>query len=308
MSQPKRDPTPPAAVSFLGGFWGVGMHFYQFHIGDYKSHTHHLTPLEDLAYRRLLDHYYLHEIPIRQRDIARQIGLRDFEQEVLTVLNEFFVSTDKGFVNPRADTEIKNFREHQAVSAFGAFTRDNPLLKPFVEKSVFIQRFIEQNHQEYIAELKAHHLPMMGTSSPHDATNNHKPITNNHINTSICPPDGEPEPPVKKLPECDHKAVIELYHQHLPTMRRVEVWNETRAGYLRQRWREVAAELAQEKNITASDVLNWWAEFFQSVGKSRFLTGRVNGKDGRAFVADLEWILKPSNFAKIVEGKYHGNH
>jgi hypothetical protein len=70
----------------------------------------------------------------------------------------------------------------------------------------------------------------------------------------------------------------------------------------------VAAELAQEKNITASDVLAWWGEFFKSVGKSRFLTGKVNSKDGRAFVADLEWILKPSNFAKIVEGKYHGNN
>jgi hypothetical protein len=124
--------------------------------------------------------------------------------------------------------------------------------------------------------------------------------------TSLCPPNGEPK--AKKLPECDHKAVIELYHQNLPTMRRVEVWNETRAGYLRQRWREVAAELAQENDINANDVLNWWAEFFLSVGKSRFLTGRVNSKDGRAFVADLEWILKPSNFAKIVEGKYHGNH
>jgi len=124
--------------------------------------------------------------------------------------------------------------------------------------------------------------------------------------TFLCPPNGEPK--AKKLPECDHKAVIELYHQNLPTMRRVEVWNETRAGYLRQRWREVAAELAQENDINANDVLNWWAEFFLSVGKSRFLTGRVNSKDGRAFVADLEWILKPSNFAKIVEGKYHGNH
>ena len=82
------------------------MHFYQFHIGDYKSHTHHLSPMEDLAFRRLLDHYYLHEAPIKQRDIARQIGMRDNEQEVLTVLNEFFVSTDKGFVNPRADEEI----------------------------------------------------------------------------------------------------------------------------------------------------------------------------------------------------------
>jgi hypothetical protein len=38
------------------------------------------------------------------------------------------------------------------------------------------------------------------------------------------------------------------------------------------------------------------------------LTGKVNSKDGRAFVADLEWILKPSNFAKIVEGKYHGSN
>ncbi|NDH69342.1 MAG: DUF1376 domain-containing protein, partial [Gammaproteobacteria bacterium] len=33
------------------------MHYYQFHIGDYKSHTHHLSLLEDLAYRRLLDFY-----------------------------------------------------------------------------------------------------------------------------------------------------------------------------------------------------------------------------------------------------------
>ena len=39
------------------------MHFYSFNIGDYASHTRHLTPMEDLAYRRLLDIYYLHEQP-----------------------------------------------------------------------------------------------------------------------------------------------------------------------------------------------------------------------------------------------------
>ena len=256
------------------------MHFYQFHIGDYKSHTHHLSPMEDLAYRRLLDHYYLHEVPIKQRDIARQIGLRDFEQEVLTVLDEFFVSTENGFINPRADEEINKYRKFSEDGKKGA-----------------AKRWHKDANGEAISPPNATLI----------ATNNQEPITNNQINTYICPPDGEPEPS-KKLPECDHKAVIELYHQNLPTMRRVEVWNETRAGYLRQRWREVAAELAQEKNITASDVLAWWGEFFKSVGKSRFLTGRVNSKDGRAFVADLEWILKPSNFAKIVEGKYHGNN
>jgi uncharacterized protein YdaU (DUF1376 family) len=85
------------------------MHYYQFHIGDYASHTRHLSLIEDLAYRRLLDFYYLHEQPIKQRDIARQIGMRDQEQDVLTVLNEFFVSTDAGFVSPRADKEIQHY-------------------------------------------------------------------------------------------------------------------------------------------------------------------------------------------------------
>ena len=253
------------------------MHYYQFNIGDYQSHTNHLDPLEDLAYRRMLDWCYLHEkpLPLDANEIARIIRLRDDAHIVRDVLNEFFSRYGEGWVCDRVLEEIQHYKAkiEQASRAgkASAERRSN-------ERSTDVQ-----------------------------LTNNHKPITNNQIKPSICPPDGELEP-AKKLPECNHKAVIELYHENLPTMRRVEVWNETRAGYLRQRWREVAAELAQEKAIEVGDVLNWWAEFFQSVGKSRFLTGRVNSKDGRAFVADLEWILKPSNFAKIVEGKYHGNN
>jgi|688.fasta_scaffold105411_3 hypothetical protein len=121
----------------------------------------------------------------------------------------------------------------------------------------------------------------------------------------ISPPAGEPE---SKIPDCKHSEVISLYHQHLPTLRKVEVWNAARQGYLRQRWREVAEELSKSQAIDSSNVLGWWGEFFQHVGKSKFLTGKVNSKDGRAFTADLEWILKPSNFAKIVEGKYHGTN
>jgi len=255
------------------------MHYYQFNIGDYKSHTNHLDLLEDLAYRRLLDLYYLHERPLNNgvAAVARQIGMREHEDKVKLILEEFFNMSEDGWISARADREIKHYKAK-----------------------------IEQASRAGKASAERRSNAGLTDVQP---TNNHKPITNNQINTNICPPDGEPDPaPIKKLPECDHKAVIELYHENLPTMRRVEVWNETRAGYLRQRWREVAAELAQENPIDAGDVLNWWAEFFQSVGKSRFLTGRVNGKDGRAFVADLEWLIKPSNFAKIVEGKYHGNN
>jgi uncharacterized protein YdaU (DUF1376 family) len=139
------------------------MHYFQFHIGDYKSHTHHLSLLEDLAFRRLLDHYYLHEVPIKQREIARQIGMRDNEQEVLTVLEEFFVSTEKGYINPRADDEIAKYRKFIEDGKRGAAKR----------------------------WLKGDDSPPIATPI---ATNNHKPITNNHKPkkeaTSVATPEG----------------------------------------------------------------------------------------------------------------------
>ena len=121
----------------------------------------------------------------------------------------------------------------------------------------------------------------------------------------ICPPSGELEEK-SGFPNCNHQAVIDLYHQHLPTLRKVEVWNDTRKGYLKQRWREVASEFAEKQELTEQVMLDYWARFFSYVAESKFLTGRVNDKSGRTFTADLEWILKPSNFAKIIEGKYHG--
>ena len=254
------------------------MHYFQFNIGDYRAATAHLSNDEDLAYRRLLDMYYdtENQIPLDTQWVAKRLRL-DCEV-VKAVLQDMFKLTETGWHHGRCETVIEQYHamaeKNRANGRLGG-RKKNPLA----------------TNSQPIAK----------------ATINDKPITNNQLKPSLCPPDGELES-AKKLPGCDHKAVIELYHQNLPTMRRVEVWNETRAGYLRQRWREVAAELAQAQDITASDVLNWWGEFFQSVGKSRFLTGRVNSKDGRAFVADLEWILKPSNFAKIVEGKYHGNN
>jgi uncharacterized protein YdaU (DUF1376 family) len=156
------------------------MHFYKFHIGDYMSHTRHLSLLEDLAYRRLLDFYFLHEQPIKHRDAARQIGMREHEEDVLTVLNEFFLSTDDGFVNPRANKEIEEYKAHQGTSAYGAFIRDNQSLKSVVQKDVYIQHFSNGTLDTYIKTLRTQDVPIMSTSSVHDATNNHKPVTINH--------------------------------------------------------------------------------------------------------------------------------
>jgi uncharacterized protein YdaU (DUF1376 family) len=257
------------------------MHYYQFNIGDYKSHTEHLSEMEDLTYRRLLDWYYLHEtpIPLDLTETARQIRMRSHNDCITIVLQEYFERTDDGWIHHRANKEIAKTGEKSEKASASAKARWN----------------------------KAKDANALPTQSESNATHNTLHITQDTLpNISICPPSGEPDD--QKLPNCEHQSVVDLYHKHLPTLRRVEVWNDTRKGYLRQRWREVASELAEKQEVKAEDVLRWFTEFFDHIATSKFLTGRVNDKSGRSFAADLEWILKPSNFAKIVEGKYHGTN
>jgi uncharacterized protein YdaU (DUF1376 family) len=87
------------------------MNFYPFHIGDFKSHTDHLSPIEDLAYRRLLDYYYLHEKPLPDdaEFLSKRIRLDDI-QAIQYVLSEFFTLKAEHWHNSRADTEIAKYQ------------------------------------------------------------------------------------------------------------------------------------------------------------------------------------------------------
>ncbi len=103
------------------------MHYYQFNIGDYKSHTEHLSEMEDLTYRRLLDWYYLHEtpIPLDLTETARQIRMRSHSDCIAVVLQEYFERTDNGWIHHRADREIAKTGEKSAKAAASAKARWN---------------------------------------------------------------------------------------------------------------------------------------------------------------------------------------
>ena len=126
------------------------MHYYQFNIGDYASHTRNLSLLEDLAYRKLLDEYYLHERPLNGciTDVARQIGMKDYQAEVAFVLKSFFTNKEDAWINKRADREIMHYASKldQASRAGKAS-----------------------------AEVRRN-----GRSTDVQLTNNQQPITNNH--------------------------------------------------------------------------------------------------------------------------------
>jgi len=84
------------------------MNFFPFHIGDYLSHTAHLEPMEDLAYRRMIDLYFIREscLPLDPVEVAKLIRLRGEVEVVVSILNEFFKETNEGWVNTRCDYEI----------------------------------------------------------------------------------------------------------------------------------------------------------------------------------------------------------
>lgn len=88
------------------------MNYYSFHLGDYAAHTRHLSLLEDLAYRRMLDLYYTTEraLPADPAKVARLIGMRDHMQEVTDVLGEFFALTADGHSSARCEREIDAYK------------------------------------------------------------------------------------------------------------------------------------------------------------------------------------------------------
>lgn len=97
------------------------------------------------------------------------------------------------------------------------------------------------------------------------------------------------EPPVERVPL---QEVLDLYHRKLPSLPRVRMFDEARKKAIRGRW----------KSHPKCGSLEFWDKFFEQVSKSDFLMGRTRDPwNGCCF----DWILKPANFKKIVEGNYN---
>ena len=254
------------------------MHYYQHNIGDYRKDTSHLSLLEHGIYRQLLDSYYLDEIPL-SNDLAKlmrshSVRTAEEQQSLQNVLTDFFELTEFGYIHKRCEDGIAKFHGKSASARASAMARWSSKHK----------------------EIDANAIP---TQSEGNA--NHKPITNNQepltINQDIKTISAE-----SKIPPCPHQAIIDLYHQTLPELPKVISWNKTREAHLKQRWRELFTEFECK---SSEEALDWFRnDFFQFIKNSKFLTGRTQSKDRRPFLADLEWVIKPTNFTKIIERKY----
>jgi hypothetical protein len=98
------------------------------------------------------------------------------------------------------------------------------------------------------------------------------------------------------IPPCPYAEILDLYHKILPMCPAVIKLTDARKASIRARWR------------ADGDNLKFWEDYFTAVSESRFLTGRTDPANGRSrpFVADIDFLIKPSTLVKVQEGKYHG--
>jgi len=72
----------------------------------------------------------------------------------------------------------------------------------------------------------------------------------------------------------------------LPAPKESAKWSGSRKRNVRARWKEYPS-------------IEFWEDYFNRVEESEFLSGRVT-----RWRADFDWLMKPSNFEKVLEGRY----
>ncbi len=249
------------------------MHYYPFHVGDYRRDTMHLTFVEHGIYRLLLDSYYLNEGPFTQSrdELMRLVRVRtkDEKEAFRRVLEEFFEEIDGAFVNKKCEMVLAKLFSKSGTARDAANAR-------------WAKRDADA----------------MRTQCERNATQNPKPNTQDpDIKQSDATASSS-----GRVPDCPHQAVIDLWHEMLPELPQVVKWTDLRAKLLKARWREI---MTDEKLTTVDEGLAWFRKLFRFVKASPFLMGKTASRDGRPFECELEWVLRPNNFVKIIEGKYH---
>jgi uncharacterized protein YdaU (DUF1376 family) len=143
------------------------MHYYKFNIADWHLATSHLMLEEEAIYFKLINYYYDSEqpIPTETQTVIRRLRLGNHSDLVISVLQEFFILEDDGWHHVRCDQELEKYHDkaktNKIVGKLGGRPRKNKYLETNPQKT---QTVSKNNPQETL-------------------TKNHKPLTNNHINT-----------------------------------------------------------------------------------------------------------------------------
>lgn len=308
------------------------MNFFKFYIGDYQRDTAHLSVAEHGAYMLMLQHYYATERPLPTgKALHRMLRAQDkVERDAIdAVVDQFWTEIGDGLVNERADAEMMKANAQAETNHRIAVAREEARkfkrlqherstnrAEPSEPEEAKNTRKVSEKLAKSASSLEA--VNPLGTTQALDLIggDHHESCTNratndepNHSHShkekkDLAPSElvGNAVSDAWKCPPCPHEEIVRLYGEHLPQLPRCIALNDQRRSHIGARWRQVCVDA----KFSRVDGLEWFAGFFRDVSRSRFLTGNGGpGKDGRIWRADLDWLMNPTNFLKVFEGRYH---
>ncbi len=243
------------------------MHYYKFNIKDWTRDTAHLTVEEEGVYRRLLDYYYETEKPIPNETQSVIRRLRlAGHEKAMEIILSEFFT-------------LESDGYHQACC--------DKLIASYHSKA----ETNRANGKKGGRPEKPKENPDGFQDEPTDNLN-HKPLTNNQeeIKSSCNQQADDAKKPSERI---DYEAIASAFRESLSVLPQPRDITEKRKRMIRT---------IVKRGGRYADA-DFFPKFFEYVSKSDFLMGR--SKDpwhGCCF----DWLLKPENFQKIIEGNYHG--
>jgi uncharacterized protein YdaU (DUF1376 family) len=245
------------------------MHYYYFHIADFRKDADWLSVEEAGIYRWLLDQYYLDEKPVclDKRKLMRRMRLTSDQAPTLDlVLSEFFIESPEGYKHPRVEAELSKIYAKSGKARDSANRRWHPHANAPEKDANALRTHSEGNANGMLPKTQ-------------------DPIPKTQSDSS---PNGESENAARS-PPVPYQQIIDLYHKYCPTFPKVVKISTARKKSIRARWKDEASDLT------------FWENYFKDAAKSKF----CNGHNDRGWVGDIDFLIRERTMIKMQEGAYH---
>jgi hypothetical protein len=100
-------------------------------------------------------------------------------------------------------------------------------------------------------------------------------------------------PEILQIPDrIPYQKIVEAFNEICTSLTKVKELTESRKSTIKARYKDLDYSMDKVK------------EYFAKIQASDFLTGKVEREGKRPFKATFDWIIKPANYVKIIEGNY----
>lgn len=112
-----------------------------------------------------------------------------------------------------------------------------------------------------------------------------------------------PKPTGKKMiPECEHQAIVDMFHELLPELPRVLLLGKTRKALISEAWRFAFTQPKSDgtpRATTSEEAIDWFRRFFKKVQTIDWMMGRTGA--GRR--STFDYLLSDRGRTKVIESQ-----